>query len=85
YTRRRLRLAPAVGLNFGLFSMILTIICETWKNQGVFFHVLYFNITNKDRLCERSEPQSYPVVGQARHGKQGSYIKANIFFDSGGI
>ncbi|MBT8370988.1 MAG: hypothetical protein KJO34_08500, partial [Deltaproteobacteria bacterium] len=41
--------------------------------------------TNKDRLCERSEPQSYPVVGQARHGKQGSYIKANIFFDSEGI
>ena len=34
-----------------------------------------FNLpTNKDRLCERSEPQSYPVVGQARHGKQGSYI-----------
>jgi len=24
------------------------------------------NPTNKDRLCERSEPQSYPVVGQAR-------------------
>jgi len=23
-------------------------------------------ITNKDRLCERSEPQSYPVVGRAR-------------------
>ena len=22
--------------------------------------------TNKDRLCERSEPQSYPVVGRAR-------------------
>ena len=22
--------------------------------------------TNKDRLCEQSEPQSYPVVGQAR-------------------
>ena len=21
--------------------------------------------TNKDRLCERSEPQSYPVVGRA--------------------
>ena len=41
-------------------------------------------VTNKDRLCERSEPQSYPVVGQARHGKQGSYIKANIFFDSEG-
>ena len=24
-------------------------------------------LTNKDRLCERSEPRSYPVVGQARH------------------
>jgi hypothetical protein len=23
-------------------------------------------LTNKDRLCERSEPRSYPVVGQAR-------------------
>jgi len=23
-------------------------------------------LTNKDRLCERSEPQSYPVVGRAR-------------------
>mgnify|MGYP007022652872 CR=1 FL=1 len=23
-------------------------------------------ITNKDRLCEQSEPQSYLVVGQAR-------------------
>jgi len=22
--------------------------------------------TDKDRLCEQSEPQSYPVVGQAR-------------------
>jgi len=44
-----------------------------------------YALTNKDRLCERSEPQSYPVVGQARHGKQGSYIKASIFFDSEGI
>ena len=24
------------------------------------------NPTNKDRLCERSEPQSYPIVGRAR-------------------
>ena len=31
-------------------------------------------LMNKDRLCERSEPQSYPLVGQARHGKQGSSI-----------
>ena len=31
-------------------------------------------LTNKDRFCERSEPQSYPVVGQARQGKQGSSI-----------
>jgi len=23
--------------------------------------------TNKDRLCERSEPRSYPVVGRARY------------------
>ena len=23
--------------------------------------------TNKDRSCERSEPRSYPLVGQARH------------------
>ena len=23
-------------------------------------------LTNKDRLCERSEPQSYPIVGRAR-------------------
>ncbi len=22
-------------------------------------------LTNKDRLCERSEPQSYPIVGRA--------------------
>ncbi|WLE97258.1 MAG: hypothetical protein QTN59_00180 [Candidatus Electrothrix communis] len=33
-----------------------------------------FDITNKVRLCERSEPQSEPFVGQARH-----YIE-NIFF-----
>ncbi|WLE99103.1 MAG: hypothetical protein QTN59_09750 [Candidatus Electrothrix communis] len=32
------------------------------------------SITNKVRLCERSEPQSEPFVGQARH-----YIE-NIFF-----
>jgi len=25
-----------------------------------------FHPTNKDRLCEQSEPQSYPVVGRAR-------------------
>ncbi len=25
-------------------------------------------LTNKDRLCERSEPRSYPVVEQARRG-----------------
>ncbi|RWX47864.1 hypothetical protein VT98_11951 [Candidatus Electrothrix communis] len=31
-------------------------------------------LTNKVRLCERSEPQSEPFVGQARH-----YIE-NIFF-----
>ena len=23
--------------------------------------------TNKDRLCEQSEPQSYPVVGRSRY------------------
>jgi len=27
---------------------------------------LIANLTNKVRLCERSEPQSEPVVGQAR-------------------
>jgi hypothetical protein len=31
------------------------------------------------------EKKPYPVVGQARHGKQGTYIKANIFLDSGSI
>jgi hypothetical protein len=29
-------------------------------------YVIQTQITNKDRLCEQSEPQSYPVVGQAR-------------------
>ena len=29
-------------------------------------HIDGVTLTNKDRLCEQSEPQSYPVVGQAR-------------------
>ena len=31
-------------------------------------------ITNKDRLCERSEPRSYPVVGRARPTDSRPYI-----------
>jgi len=37
------------------------------------------NATNKDRLCERSEPRSYPVVGQARYVGSGSYISKYLF------
>jgi len=33
------------GLNLGLFSMILNNMGKTWKNQGLFFHVLGNNIT----------------------------------------
>jgi hypothetical protein len=33
--------------------------------------------TNKVRLCERSEPQSEPIVGQARHRSHSRY--ENIF------
>jgi len=36
-------------------------------------------LTNKDRLCERSEPRSYPVVGQARYVGSGSYISKYLF------
>ncbi|MCW5204896.1 hypothetical protein VU02_03095 [Desulfobulbus sp. N2] len=36
--------------------------------------ISYLYLSNKVRLCERSEPQSEPFVGQARH-----YIE-NIFF-----
>jgi|GEM_PF-4598572 len=36
-------------------------------------------VTNKDRLCERSEPRSYPVVGQARYVGSGSYISKYLF------
>jgi hypothetical protein len=35
------------GLNLDLFSMILIIIGKTWKNQELFFHVLYCNITKE--------------------------------------
>jgi len=31
------------------------------------------DITNKDRLCERSEPQSYPVVGQPLCANEGCF------------
>ncbi len=27
--------------------------------------LIMIDLTNKDRLCERSEPQSYPIVGRA--------------------
>ena len=37
------------------------------------------NLTNKDRLCEQSEPQSYPVVGQARHVERGLNISKYLF------
>ena len=40
-------------------------------------------LTNKDRLCEHSEPQSYPVVGRARYWhatcyKEISFLRAII-------
>jgi hypothetical protein len=34
--------------------------------------------TNKDRLCERSEPRSYPVVEQAR-----TFYKEISFYGDG--
>ena len=40
-------------------------------------------ITNKDRLCERSEPRSYPVVGQARSVSAYSIYKKISFFEQG--
>ena len=41
--------------------------------EQIFLHMKLKNEgrTNKDRLCERSEPRSYPVVGRARHVKRG--------------
>jgi hypothetical protein len=33
------------GLNLGLFSVIFNNIGKTWKNQELFFRVLYCNIT----------------------------------------
>ena len=38
-------------------------------------------LTNKDRLCEQSEPQSYPIVGQARHVEQGLIYKQISFLN----
>ena len=43
---------------------------------GIFFYKI---LTNKDRLCEQSEPQSYPVVGQARHVERGLNISKYLF------
>ena len=49
-------------------KQFMAIECE-WP---LFFTYLLLNnlfagdLTNKDRLCEQSEPQSYPIVGQAR-------------------
>ena len=37
--------------------------------------------TNKDRLCERSEPRSYPVVGRARHEEGGLNISKYLFLN----
>ena len=44
--------------------------------------------TNKDRLCEQNEPQSYPVVGRSRYRggktktlqiyKAGDYFEKNL-------
>ena len=36
-------------------------------------------LTNKDRLCERSEPRSYPVVGQARYWHATCYKEISFF------
>ena len=38
-------------------------------------------LTNKDRLCEQSEPQSYPIVGRARHVEQGLIYKQISFLN----
>jgi len=43
---------------------------------------LLYSPTNKDRLCEQSEPQSYPVVGQARlygYNRGQSKLKFSLF------
>jgi hypothetical protein len=40
-------------------------------------------LTNKDRLCERSEPRSYPVVGRARHMERNLYICKYLFLNVG--
>ncbi len=40
-------------------------------------------LTNKDRLCERSEPRSYPVVGQARCCLCGLSIRKYLFLNKG--
>jgi hypothetical protein len=37
------------------------------------------SLTNKVRLCERSEPQSEPVVGRARWWKAGFIIRKLLF------
>jgi hypothetical protein len=42
-------------------------------------------LTNKVRLCERSEPQSEPFVGQARVVKPGLYCIENIDLGMGWI
>lgn len=41
---------------YQLWPDMLIQILKTWKRYGD------FDITNKDILCERSEPRSYPVV-----------------------
>ena len=42
-----------------------------------FYNSRKSRLTNKDRLCERSEPQSYPVVGQARSISIRKYLFLN--------
>ena len=38
-------------------------------------------LTNKDRLCERSEPRSYPVVGRARYVEGSLNISKYLFLN----
>jgi len=50
-----------------LFQLFLQRGLDLLKIGGLFGYIVPNPwLTNKDRLCERSEPRSYPVVGQAR-------------------
>ena len=63
YLKKEFRVSATIHPAFGEGAIIEFEIYEG-KNSTITF--IGTVPTNKDRLCERSEPQSYPVVGQAR-------------------